>query len=173
MLTALKVTTPTDLQIVMTRSFDAPRRMVWDAMTKPELMQKWMFMPPGWKWATCENDLRVGGKFRLAWNGPDGRLALTIWGENKEVTPHSRIVHTERMEMGPGAGDCGGGEEGCAEPWEVLETLELTEKDGKTTLRLMLEFPSKEARDGALASGMDQGMEAGYAQLDAMLAGMR
>lgn len=171
MLTALQVTTPTDLQIVMTRTFDAPRRMVWDAMTRPDLMKKWMFTPPEWSWAKCEMDLRVGEKFSWEWNGPDGRLALTIRGVYKEIVPHSKIVHTELMEMGPGAGDCGGGGgDSCPEPWELLATLEFTESGGRTTMRMTLDFPSKQARDGALASGMEHGMEAGYTRLDGMLA---
>ena len=167
----LKVTTPSDVEIVMTRSFDAPRRLVWEAMSKPELVRRWMFTPPGWTWAACEMDTRVGGKFRWAWNGPDGKLALKIWGENREVKPPERVVHTERMEMGPGAGDCGSGDEGT-EPWELLATVELVEEDGKTHLTMTLLFPSKEARDGALASGMERGVAAGYDTLDGLLAEM-
>lgn len=169
MITAgLKVATPTDTTIVMTRSFNAPRHMVWDAMTTPDLVQRWMFCPPGWSWAECEMDVRVGGEYRWAWNGPDGRIALTIWGVHREVNPPSRIVHTERMEMGPGAVGCGS-EGGSAEPWELLATLELAERSGVTSMTMTLAFGSKEARDGALASGMEQGMEMGYQQLDAML----
>ncbi len=166
---ALKVTTPTDLTIVMTRTFDAPRRLVWDAMTQPELMRRWMFTPPGWAWAKCEMDVRVGGKYYWAWSGPDGEIALTIWGEHKEVTPHSKIVHTERMEMGPGAPgsrpECGN-----SPTWELLATIELTEKNGRTDLVMTLLFPSKEARDGAAASGMEHGVAAGYDKLDELIA---
>jgi len=172
MMQGLKVTTPSDLSIVMTREFDAPRRLVWQAMTTPELMKKWMFCPPGWAWAVCENDLRVGGTFRWVWNGPDGQWALEITGVNKVIEPPSKVVHTERMRMGPGSGM------GCAqgndeELGELLATMELMEAGGRTTMKMTLEFASKEARDGALASGMEHGMEAGYKQLDAMLPGMR
>lgn len=166
---ALKVTTPTDLTLVMTRSFDAPRRLVWEAMTQPAFVKRWMFTPPDWAWAKCEMDVRVGGKFCWAWTGPDGRTALTIRGEHKEVTPPSKIVHTELMEMGPGAGGCGSDCEQTA-PWELLATLELTEHGGTTTLVMTLLFPSKEARDGAAASGMEHGVAAGYDKLDAILA---
>jgi uncharacterized protein YndB with AHSA1/START domain len=165
----LKVTTPTDLEIVMTREFDAPRQLVWDAMTRPELIRRWMFTPPGWTWAVCEMDVRVGGKFRWAWNGPDGKISLTIWGEHREVKPPSRIVHTERMEMGPAGGDCGSAGESTS-CWELLATLELTEESGRTRLRMTLLCPSKEARDAAVASGMEHGMAAGYNALDAFLA---
>jgi uncharacterized protein YndB with AHSA1/START domain len=165
----LKVAIPTETTIVFTRIFNAPRPLVWDAMTKPDLLPRWMFCPPGWSWAACEMDVRVAGKFRWAWNGPDGQLALSIWGVYREVNPPSRIVHTERMEMGPGAGPCGP-EGGSPEPWELLATLELTEKGGITTMEMTLSFDSKQARDGALASGMEQGMEAGYKAMDAYLA---
>lgn len=164
-LETLQVATPTDTTIVMTRAFSAPRRMVWDAMTKPELMQRWMFRPPGWTWAECEMDLRVGGKFRWAWNGPDGKLALTISGEHREVTPPARIVHTERMEMGPGAGGCEGGGQS-----DVVVTLELSEQGGGTQLTMTITCPTQQVRDAMLASGMEHGMEAGYTQLDAFLA---
>ncbi len=166
----LVVTTPSDLEIVMTREFRAPRARVWEAMTQPALIQRWMFCPPGWSWAACESDTRVGGRFRWAWNGPDGRLALTISGENREVTPPSRLVHTELMEMGPGAGSCG--PDDCGEPWELLATIDLTEKFGVTQLRMTLLFRSRAARDMALASGMEQGVGVGYDQLDGVLASM-
>ncbi|MBX3396057.1 MAG: SRPBCC domain-containing protein [Phycisphaerae bacterium] len=164
----LKVTTPTDLEIVMTRVFDSPRHLVWNAMTQPDLVRRWMFMPPGWNWAECEMDVRVGGKFRWAWSGPDGQLALTIWGEHREVSPPAKIVHTERMEMGPGGG-CGAGDS-SGDPWELLATLELLEQGGKTHLKMTLLFPTKEGRDGALASGMEHGVAAGYDALDGILA---
>jgi len=165
----LKVTTPTDLQIVMTRNFEAPRQLVWEAMTRPELVRRWMFTPPGWTWAVCEMDVRVGGKFRWAWNGPDGQIALTIWGEHREVNPPSRIVHTERMEMGPVAAD-GACPPDSAQVWELLVTLELTEQSGMTRMCMTMDFPSKEARDVALASRMEHGMAAGYSALDDFLA---
>jgi uncharacterized protein YndB with AHSA1/START domain len=166
----LQVATPTETTIVMTRAFDAPRRLVWDAMTKAELVRRWMFCPPGWSWATCEMDVRVGGAYRWEWNGPDGELALTIRGVHREVDPPFRVVHTELMEMAPGAGPCAY-DGGPPEPWELVATLELTEKDGVTSMKMTLAFGSKQARDMALASGMEQGMEAGYSNLDAFLAG--
>jgi uncharacterized protein YndB with AHSA1/START domain len=165
---ALQVAIPTDITIVMTRTFDAPRRLVWDAMTKAELVRQWMFCPPGWSWATCDMDVRAGGKYCWAWNGPDGQLAMAIRGVHREVEPPCRVVHTERMEMAPGAGPCGT-DGGCPEPWELLATLELSEKDGVTSMTMTLAFGSKQARDVALASGMEQGMEAGYKNLDTFL----
>ncbi len=167
--TGLKVATPSDTTIVMTRSFNAPRQLVWNAMTDPALVKRWMFCPPGWSWATCEMDVRAGGAYRWAWNGPDDRLALSIWGVYREVTPPARIVHTERMEMGPGGGECGE-TGGCPAPWELICSLELSEQVGVTRMTMTLAFGSKQARDAALQSGMERGMEAGYVQLDTILA---
>ncbi|MBL8878196.1 MAG: SRPBCC family protein [Phycisphaerales bacterium] len=157
---ALKVTTPTDLQIVMTREFDAPRKLVWDAMSKPDLLRRWIFCPPGWNMTRCDDDPRVGGTFHWEWSGPDGRPAMAMKGEYREVTPPERIVRTERFEMESCGGMIG----------EQVVTLALTESGGKTQLTLTLDYATKEARDGALASGMERGVGAGYDQLDALLA---
>lgn len=161
----MKVTTPTDLEIVMTRSFNAPRRLVWEAMTKPEFIRRWMFLPPGWTMIKCEEDPRVGGSFRWEWAGPDGKLAMAMGGVYREVVPPGeggaggRLVRTESFEMGcvPQMG-----EQHC--------TMVLTESGGKTLLTLNVKYPTKEARDGAIASGMEHGVSAGYDKLDAMLA---
>lgn len=156
---ALEVTTPSDLEIVMTREFDAPRQLVWDAMTKPELIRRWIYAPEGWTMTVCEGDPKVGGTFRWAWNGPDGKPALAISGVNREVVPPEKVVHTEAMEMGDGI-----------PLGELLATVILKEQGGKTRLRMTLLFSSKEARDGALASGMERGVAAGYDRLDEILA---
>ena len=161
---ALAVTTPSDLEIVMTRSFDAPRRLVWDAMTKPELIRRWLYAPEGWQMSRCEMDVRVGGNFKWAWNDANGTWLMTITGVHREVTPPKHIVHTETMRMG---GD-------DAPPLgELVATIDLTEQDERTTLRMTLVFNSKEERDGALKSGMEHGVSLGYERLDAVLAAMR
>jgi len=154
----LKVTTPTDREIVMTRVFDAPRRLVWDAMSKPELIKRWLFGPPGWTMTVCEDDQRVGGEFRWAWRGPDGQ-EMAMRGVYREVVPPERVVRTESFEVG------------CApQAGEQLAAIVLTEQDGKTMLKLTVLYPSKEARDGAVASGMEKGVAAGYDRLDEILA---
>jgi uncharacterized protein YndB with AHSA1/START domain len=155
---ALKVATPTDREIVITRSFDAPRRLVWNALTTPELLKRWLFGPPGWEMTVCEEDTRVGGNFRWAWRGPNGE-EMQMHGVYREVVPPERVVRTETFDFGcvPQAG-------------EQLGTLVLTERGGKTDLTLTLLYPSKEARDGAIASGMEHGMAAGYDRLDEMFA---
>jgi uncharacterized protein YndB with AHSA1/START domain len=158
----LKVTTPTDFEIVMTRAFNAPRRLVWDAMTKPEYIRRWLYAPEGWSMTVCEGDVRVGGSFRWEWNGPDGKPALSLYGVYREVVPPERIVHTESMEMG------GSMDTRCnAQP--AIATLMLAEQGGRTMLRMTMMFPSKELRDGALASGMEHGVAAGYDRLDELL----
>lgn len=158
MLNTLKVSTPTDREIVLTRDFKAPRQLVWDSMTKPDLLKQWLFGPPGWEMTACEEDQRPGGSFRWAWRGPNGE-DMQMRGTYREVLPPERMVRTETFEFG------------CApQAGEQIGTLALSERDGKTTLTLTLLYPSKEARDAALASGMEHGMAAGYNRLDELLA---
>jgi uncharacterized protein YndB with AHSA1/START domain len=154
----LKVTTPTDREVVMTRTFDAPRAMVFKAMTTPELIKRWLFQPPGWSMTACEEDIRVGGKYRWAWAGPDGQ-AMVVSGVYSEVVPPERLARTEQFDMG------------CNTPMGEQQTkFVFTEQGGKTLLTLTVLFPNKEARDGMIASGMEQGVSAGYDKMDEMLA---
>lgn len=155
-----KLTTPSDTEIHFTREFSAPRKLVWDAMTKPELLRKWMFCPPGWEMIGCEEDVRVGGSFRWTWrdnSNPDG--GMQMHGVYREVVHPERIVRTEVFDFGcvPQAG-------------EQLCTMTFTERANSTTMSLLVRYPSREARDGAIASGMKEGMAAGYDQLDAHFA---
>ena len=154
----LKITTPSDLEVVINRTFDAPRHLVFEAMTTPELIREWLFLPPGWEMTVCDDDARTGGSFRWAWNGPDGKPGMAMGGKYREVVPPERIVRTEQFELG------------CdSRTGEQLVTLELREEGGRTHLTLTILFPSKEARDGLLASGMERGMSAGYDKLEAMV----
>lgn len=156
-LKSLKVTTPSDREVKFERTFDAPRALVWDAMTRPELLKRWLFGPPGWEMTVCEGEPRAGAAFRWAWRGPAGeQIAMT--GTIREIAAPERIVRTESFDMG------------CpSQAGEQIGTMTLVEEKGRTRMTLVMVYPSKEARDGALASGMDQGMEAGYARLDGML----
>jgi uncharacterized protein YndB with AHSA1/START domain len=154
----LKVTTPTDREIVITRVFDAPRALVWEAMSKPDLLKRWLFGPPGWEMVVCDDDARVGGEFHWAWRGPDGS-EMKMRGVYREVIPPQRIVRTERFEFG------------CeAQAGEQLATLVLAEEGARTTLTLTVLYPSKEARVGTIASGMEHGLGAGYDRLEEILA---
>lgn len=155
----LHVSTPTDSTIVLTRTFKAPRRLVWEAMFTPDRMRRWMLPPPGWTMTVCECEPRVGGALKLVWKSEEADPAMTLHGVFTEVVTHERIVHTETMVLGSGQ-----------TIGRLVETHEFAENGGVTTMRITQAYGSKEERDGAIASGMDQGMEAGYERLDAVLA---
>ena len=154
----LRISTPTDTTIVLTRTFDAPRRLVWEAMFTPDKMRRWMLPPPGCILTTCTCEARLGGALELAWKSEEADPAMTLRGVFTEVVLHERIVHTETMALGSGQ-----------TIGSLVEKHEFAEKDGVTTMRITQTYESKEARDGAIGSGMDQGMEACYVQLDAVL----
>ena len=159
MTTGLQITTPTDTTIVLTRNFKAPRRLVWEAMTTPDKMKRWMLPPPGMTLNVCEVEPRLGGSLKLAWKSADADPVMTLHGEWTEFSPHERMVHTETMKLGSGDTVAA-----------LVETPAFTENGGVTLMRITQTYKSKEDRDGALASGMDQGMEACYQQLDAVVA---
>ena len=139
----------------MTREFAAPRAMVFDALTKPDLVQRWLLGPPGWTMPTCQIDLRVGGKYRYVWRNADGR-EMGMGGTFKEIVRPSRIVTTELFDD-----DWTGG--------ETLVTTEIVERNGKTTLTTTIRYASREARDGAIKTGMAKGVEASYDRLEHLL----
>lgn len=154
----LTVTTPSDTEIAMTRSFDAPRALVFDAWTKPALLQRWMGSHAGWSWAECTVDLRVGGAYRFLWRGPHGAM-LGMRGTYLEVAAPDRLVATEVFDEAwyEGAGQ---------------STLVLTERDGVTTCVNTVRYGSKEIRDAVLRSPMESGVAAGYDTLDAVFASL-
>jgi len=152
----LQVTTPTEREIVMTRLFDAPRKLVFDAHTKPELVKRWLLGPPGWTMPFCEIDLRVGGKYRYEWRHPE-KPGFGTGGVYREIAAPRRIVQTELMDGAPAGG-------------EALTTLVLSEQGGKTTLTQTMLFSSREIRDMVIKTGMAKGVEASYANLDEVLA---
>jgi uncharacterized protein YndB with AHSA1/START domain len=155
----LQISTPTDTTIAITRSFNAPLRLVWAAFFTPDKMRRWMLPPPGWTLTACECEPRVGGALKLAWKNEEADPFMTLQGVFTDVVPHERIVHTETMALGSGQ-----------VIGKLVETHEFAENGGVTTMRITQVYDSKEDRDGAIASGMDQGMEAGYKQLEALLA---
>jgi len=152
----LKVTTPTDREIAMTRVFDAPRTLVFDALTKPELVRQWMLGPPGWSMPVCEIDLRVGGACRYVWRGPDG-AEMGMGGVLREIVPPERIVATEKYDQ-------------AWYPGEAVGTIVLVEQDGKTTLTQTILYESREARDAVLKTPMEHGVAASYDRLAELLA---
>ena len=151
----LKVTTPSDREIVLTRVFDAPRSLVFDALTKPELLKRW-FGPRGWSLVVCEIDLRVGGKWRFVLRGPDGH-EMGMRGVYREIVPPDRSVHTESFDDYPG---------------ESIVTTVLVEQGGKTTLTGTILYESKEIRDAVINSGMEHGAAESHDRLAELLASM-
>ena len=154
----LNVTMPTDREVQITRFFKAPRRMVFDALTTPALVMRWMHGPNGWTLAVCEVDLRVGGAFRYVWRKANGQ-EMGMGGVFREIVRPERIVHTEIFDD-----DWTGG--------ETTVTTVLTERQATTTLTVTILYASKDARDGALKTNFASGMEAGYKVLDEVLASL-
>jgi uncharacterized protein YndB with AHSA1/START domain len=149
----LKVTTPTDREIVLTRVFDAPRGMVFDAFSKPELLKRW-FGPRGWSLVVCEVDLKVGGGFRFVLRGPDGK-EMGMRGVYREIVPPERSVHMESFDDYPG---------------ESQVTAVFVEHEGKTTLTATVLCPSREVRDIVIKTGMEHGAAESYDKLAELLA---
>jgi len=154
------VTLPNDLDVVVVRAFNAPRELVFDAWTKPALVQRWLLGPSGWTMPVCEMDVRPGGKFKWRWRSEKNGAEFGFTGEFREVVRPSRIVHSERYEPGDVGGEMG----------EALVTTELTEKNGVTTHTMTIHYESKAVRDAALKTGMTDGMEMSFQTLDEVLA---
>ena len=150
------MTTPTEREIVMSRVFDAPRELVFDAWTKPELLKRWLGVRNGWELAECEVDLKVGGTYRFVWRGPDG-VEMGMGGVYREIVVPERLVSTETFD----------------DPWyegEALDTLVFEEHDGKTTVTTTVLYESQQIRDGVLESGMARGVAESYDVLEELLA---
>ena len=153
---ATTVTLPSDREIVIARAFDAPRELVFAAYTSPEHLPHWMLGPQGWAMPVCEIDLRPGGVWRFVWRHTDGG-EMEMRGVYHEIVSPERLVCTESW----------GGE------WpETLNTLTLSSESGKTAIRQHILYPSKEARDAALKTGMQDGVSASYDRLGDYLAAM-
>jgi uncharacterized protein YndB with AHSA1/START domain len=152
----LQVTTPSGREIAMTRVFAAPRTMVWDALTKPELVKRWLGVRAGWTLPVCEIDLRVGGSYRYLWRGPDGQ-EMGMGGVYREIVAPERMVATEVFDQKWYDGD-------------ALDTTVLVEKGGKTTLTTTVLYASQKVRDAVLESPMKEGVGEGYDKLEEVLA---
>ena len=140
------VTLPADEQILITREFDAPKHLVYEAWTTPELVKRWWSANRG-EMTIAEIDLRVGGRWRYVMV-TDGGFEVAFHGEYREIVPNERIVSTEVYEGIPDA-----------EEHAALNILTLTEVDGRTTLTVLVEHPTKEGRDAHINSGMEDGMQ--------------
>ena len=154
----MTITTPNDREIVITRLFDAPRRLVFKALTTPELLKRWLLGPPGWTMTVCEIAPRAGSSYRFEWRKDDGTV-MGMGGVIREVIPDERMVSSERFDT-------------SWYPGEALITQSLSEKNGKTTLTMTMRYESKEARDAVVQSGATAGMGMGYDRLDELLASL-
>lgn len=152
----LTLTLPSDREVRVTRRFDAPRRLVFTALTTPEILKRWLVGPDGWELAVCTIDLRVGGAYRYVFRRPDGR-EMGMGGVYRAIEPPARLVCTELFDE-----DWTGG--------ETVVTTTLEEDHGVTTLTSTILFASKAARDGARETGFDRGMEGAYDLLADVLA---
>ncbi|MBK9148558.1 MAG: SRPBCC family protein [Flavobacteriales bacterium] len=141
--------------IRITRSFNAPHEMVFDAMTRSEMMMNWFHGATGWTLVVCEIDLRVGGSYRWVWRNTDGQ-EMGMGGVYKEIVRPKRLVTSEKFDQ-------------AWYPGEAVGTMVLTEEFGRTLMTLTVEYESPTARDGVLAAELGDGMEVGYQRLDRFL----
>lgn len=148
----LTVSLPSDHEIVLTRTFRAPRSLVHAAFSRPEILKRW-FGPRGWNLTTCELNARVGGGFRFVLQAPDGRQ-VGMRGVYRELCPPERSVHVESFDDFPG---------------ESEVTSVLTESSGQTTLSVTMRYPSREIRDAVIRSGMEHGAAESYDKLVELL----
>jgi uncharacterized protein YndB with AHSA1/START domain len=152
----LKVEAQGDRELVITRSFNAPRELVFKAHSEPELVKRWLLGPDGWTMPVCEIDFRVGGEYRYVWRQANGS-EMGMGGMYKEIDRPAKIAATEKFD----------------DPWypgEGYSTITFTENNGTTAFRNVVRYESKEARDGVLASPMESGMIATYDRLETLLA---
>ncbi len=139
----------------MTRVFDAPRSRLFDAWTKPELLQRWLGVRGGWSMVICEVDLRVGSAYRFVWRGPDG-TEMGMSGVYREVVPPQRLVATEKFDQ----------------PWyegEAVNTMVFLEREGKTTATATVRYVSREVADAVLKTPMARGVAESYDKLAELL----
>lgn len=158
-----EVNLPSDTQVRVRRDFKAPRTLVWQAHTDPNLIKRWMLGPPGWTMPVCEMDVRPGGKYRWRWRSEDSGAEFGFHGDFREVDAPAKMVHAETYDPG----DVGGAMD-ASEP-AIIDTR-FSEKGGITSLEMIMTFASKEIRDAAVSTGMTDGMEMGYERLDALYA---
>jgi uncharacterized protein YndB with AHSA1/START domain len=144
-----------DREIVMTRIFDAPRDRLFEALTQPELIKRWLLGPPGWSMPVCEVDLKVGGAYRYVWRHTNGN-EMAMGGVYREIARPTRLVHSEKFDQ-------------AWYPGEGLITTTLVDEGRRTTFTATMLYESREARDGVLKSGMESGVIKSYDRLAELL----
>ena len=154
---SFKMSTPSDREIQVTRVFDAPRALVFEAFTKPELVKRWLLGPPGWTMPICEIDLKVGGVYRYLWhNDSDGR-EMGLSGVFREIVSPKLLVATENPTWHAS---------------EALDTTTFVEEGSATRMTITVLYESTEVRDIALKSGMDRGMAMSYDRVEELLSSL-
>jgi uncharacterized protein YndB with AHSA1/START domain len=156
----IKITAHGDRELVITRVFDAPRAMVFQALTTPELVKQWLLGPKGWTMPICQIDLRVGGAYRYLWRREKDGFEMGMGGFYREIVVPERVVTTEKFDE-------------AWYPGEAVGTIVLVEQGGKTTLTLTIAYESRQARDAVLKSPMEEGVAAGYDRLEDLLISLR
>ena len=154
----LQLATPNDTDLVVTRTFNASRQQVFDAHTKPELLRRWLLGPPGWTMRVCDVDLRVGGAYRYVWENENG-TQMGMGGTYTEVNAPARLAATEKFDE-------------SWYPGEATTRTTFVEHDNVTLLTLTVSYESSEARGIAMQAGMTEGLEMGYARIDALVASL-
>lgn len=156
---SFQLSTPTDREIQVKRDFNAPRQLVFEAFTKPELVRRWLLGPPGWTMPLCEIDFQVGGAYRYLWRNVKDGSEMGMGGIFREIVSPERLVATEKFDQ-------------SWYPGEALDTTVFVEKGDITSMTITVLYESKEARDTARRSGMERGMAAGYNRLEEMFSSM-
>jgi uncharacterized protein YndB with AHSA1/START domain len=155
-----EVSTPSDHEVKVVRSFKAPRDLVYKAYTTPELLKRWLGYS-GWSMPVCEMDVRVGGKYRWRWRGDTDNKEFGFHGVFSEVNAPAKLAHSQYYDPGDFGGDMGDG---------TLIAVAFVEDEGFTTVTTVMDFKTPQARDAAVSTGMTDGMEHSYQQLDQLIA---
>jgi uncharacterized protein YndB with AHSA1/START domain/effector-binding domain-containing protein len=153
---SFKISTPNDRAVEIERDFDAPRQLVFDAFTKPELVRRWLLGPDGWTMPVCQIDLRVGGLYRYLWRKESTGQEMGIGGAFREVVRPEKLVVTEKFDD-------------AWYPGEAVNTTVFEERGEVTKVKVTVLYESRDARDTASRSGMEHGMIAGYNRLEKLL----
>ena len=159
-----EVSTPSDREVLVKRSFDAPVNLVWQAYMDPVLMRRWLTAMPGWTMPVCEMTTKVGGTYRWRWRNSNSGQEFGFFGEMLEVEWHAKIVHTQIYDPGDGAFGSMGDE-------PTIITVTFNETNGITNVATSIKYASQADRDAAISTGMTDGMEMSYQALDGALAG--
>lgn len=157
------VGTRSETQVEVVRSFESPIQPVWNAFTRTELVSRWMLGPPGWSMPICEMDFRVGGRYENRFRNDEEGMEFGLVGEFRAIEPFNKIVQHESHVLGNAREDAG---------IASVITITFQETNGVTRVVTQIEYPSKEARSAALATGMTDLMEMGYRRIDALLSRM-